>query len=255
MRSLFVVALPSTLSTVVYHVSRLALGLDQPAWTSDGEILNNDRFSLYGGPTDDAGVKYLDPSAEPGSFQSVIAFLNDVTRPEGRAYKDVVQPFAVAAWLPASGLRVLRVRRHVADVAFAMLRRNWTYPARAAAADLRHRSLPELQASVIGGLLRAEQALDTLPGEAVDYDALIADESVLREALVRLYPDVRVRKFRYIDDSFRRMRDTVLARREDDTFREIESLVRDRRIALAASSAPRSAASRDLQPETDQVPA
>ena len=253
-RSLFIVALPRSLSTVAYHVSRLALGLDEPVWTSDGEILNNDRFSLYGGPTDDSGVKYVNPSVEPESFQAVIAFLNDVARREGRAYKDVVQPFAVSAWLPASGLRVLRLRRPVADVASAMRLRHWIYPARAAAADFHRRSLAELEVSIIDGLLRAEQALETLPGEVVDYDSLIEDEGVLREALQRLYPGTRVRKFRYIDDAFRRMRDTVLARREEDTFKELENLVRHRQIKLAAYSPASSPASRGLQTETHFTP-
>jgi hypothetical protein len=251
MRSLFVVGLPRSFSSIAYHVSRLALNLDEPAWTSDGEILNNDRFSFYGGPTDDAGVKYVHPAVEPESFQSVIAFLNDMTRREGRAYKDVVQPFAVAAWLPASGLRVLRLRRSVADVAFAMRRRHWMYPARAVPAEQDGRRLSEPGTSVIDGLLRAEQALEALPGEVVDYDQLIEDEDVLREALVRLYPEGRIRKFRYIDDTFRAMRGSVLARRNEDGFMKIEYLVRDRRIMLAASSA----ASHALESETCFNPA
>ena len=175
--SLFVVSLPRSFSTAAYHVARLALRLDEPAWTSDGEILNNDRFALYGGPTDDLGAEYLHPAVEPESFQRAIAFLDDVTRPAGRAYKDVVQPFAVSAWLPASGLRVLRLRRRVADVAFSMVRRHWLYPARAAT-NVRGSS-PDPEGSVVDGLLRAEQALDALPGEVVDYDAVIADEGVL----------------------------------------------------------------------------
>ena len=43
--SLFVVSLPRSLSTVTYHAARRALGLAEPTWTTDGEILNLRRFA------------------------------------------------------------------------------------------------------------------------------------------------------------------------------------------------------------------
>ena len=102
--SLFVVSLPRSLSSVVYHASRLALGLEEPVWTSDGEILNNDRFALYGGPTHDAGVKYVPPGAAPGLFQQVLAFLDQVARREGFGPQ--------AAFSPRAAFRSLyRLRR------------------------------------------------------------------------------------------------------------------------------------------------
>lgn len=241
-RSLFIIALPCSLSTIAYHAARTALGFAEPVWTTDGEILNNDRFCLYGRPAPDIGVKYVRLALEPETFRAVIAFLGDVTRRESRVYKDVVQPFAVSAWLPGSGLRVLRLRRRVEDVAFAMRQRNWTYPARAASAGFDGRSWTELEVAVIDGLLRAEQALEAVPGEVVDYDCLIEDEGALRDALVRLYGGNRVREIRYIDDGFRRMRHSVLARREEASYASLERLVRQRRITLG------------IPPHTGRVP-
>ena len=234
MRSLFIVALPRSLSAVIYHAARAALGLDETVWTSEGEILNNDRFSLYGGPRHDSGMKYVSPILEPRSFDAVIAFLDDVIRREGRVYKDVVHPFAVSAWLPTSGLRVLRLRRCVEDVAFAMRLQGWTYPARAASLDSDDRTMPTLETAIIDGLLRAEQALQALPGEVVDYDSLIEDEDVLRGALSRLYPGVRLHEFRYIDEGFCWKRDAALARKQWSTYRELAALVHRRRAMLAA---------------------
>jgi hypothetical protein len=239
MRSLFVAALPRSLSTIAYHASRLALGLEEPVWTSDGEILNNDRSVLYGGPTHDAGAKYVHSAAEPALFQRMTAFLDQVTRPEGFAYKDVVQPFVAAAWLPASGLRVLRIRRRLADVAYSMLRMQWLYPARAAAphgADEGEEPL-SLETAVVRGLLAAEAALQELPGEVIEYDDLIADEEALVGALRRLYPDARVRGFRFIDESFERRSSAILARRSEDEYRRIASLISLQQPRLAAATA------------------
>jgi hypothetical protein len=230
MRSLFVVGLPRSLSSVVYHAARLALGLDEPVWTSDGEILNNDRSALYGGPTHDAGVKYVQAAAEPALFQRATAFLDQVARREGFAYKDVVQPFVASAWLPASGLAVLRIRRRLADVAFSMLRMQWLYPARAAARDGEDEPL-SAETAVVRGLLAAEAALQALPAEVVDFDDLIGDEGALLTALRRLYPGARVRGVRFIDKSFARRRDGILARRSEDAYQRIErsiSLQQDR---------------------------
>lgn len=243
MRSLFVVALPRSLSTVAYHASRLALGLEEPVWTSDGEILNNDRSVLYGGPTHDAGAKYIH-SAAP-SFQRVTAFLDQVACREGFAYKDVVQPFVAAAWLPASGLRVLRIHRRLADVAFSMLQMQWLYPALAAAPHGEDGENDEdgedeplsLETAVVRGLLAAEAALEELPGEVIEYDDLIADEEALVGALRRLYPDVRVRGFRFIDESFARRSSAILARRSEDEYQRIDSLISLQQHRLAAATA------------------
>ncbi|HYH44676.1 MAG TPA: hypothetical protein VEG34_03260 [Thermoanaerobaculia bacterium] len=246
MRSLFVVALPRSLSSVAYHASRLALGLAEPVWTSDGEILNNDRSVLYGGPTHDAGSKYVH-SAAP-AFQRVTAFLDQVACREGFAYKDVVQPFVAAAWLPASGLRVLRIHRRLADVAFSMLQMQWLYPALAAAPhgkdeeDEPH----SLETAVIRGLLAAEAALQALPGEVVDFEDLIADESVLIGSLQRLYPDARVRGVRFIDESFECHRGAVLARRNEDEYQRIERSISLQQHRLEAP--PACAAQPDLSP-------
>jgi hypothetical protein len=234
--SLFVVALPRSLSSVVYHASRLSLGLQEPVWTSDGELLNNDRFALYGGPTHDSGVKYVHPAAAPELFQKAIAFLDQAARREGFAYKDVVQPFVVAAWLPASGLRVLRVRRRLADVAFSMLHKQWLYPAAAAPDAAGEPPTPEQ--AVVQGLLAAERELESLPGETLDFEDLIADESALLAALRRLYPDAKVRGVRFIDEGFRQSRDRILARRDEEEYRRIESTLSVQQGRLESPPAP-----------------
>lgn len=236
MRSLFVVALPRSLSSVAYHASRLALGLEEPVWTSDGEILNNDRSVLYGGPTHDAGAKYVHSAAEPELFQRVTAFLDQAVQPEGFAYKDVVQPFVAASWLPASGLRVLRIRRRLADVAYSMLRMQWLYPARAAAphgADGEEEPF-SVETSVVRGLLAAEAALEELPGEVIEYDDLVADEDALLAALRCLYPGARLRGVRFIDDSFAHRRSAILARRNEDEYKRIERSISLQQDGLAA---------------------
>jgi hypothetical protein len=77
--------------------------LNTPSWTSDGEILNVDRFVLYPGPRHDTGIKFLLKESNPALFQSVIDLLDQATVAAGFAYKDVVHPFAVSEWLGSSG--------------------------------------------------------------------------------------------------------------------------------------------------------
>ncbi len=227
MRSLFVVSLPRSLSTRVYHWCREALGLGEPVWTSDGEILNLDRFVLRPEEPMDEGRKFTHPESEPEVFQGLLAQLDQVTHTHGFAYKDVVQPFVVSRWLPSQDFRILKVQRPVVDVAYAMLERGWHYPSRVAP-----ESEPDLEIRLLNGLLRAERALAALPGEAVTFDALVRDESTLSRTLQRLYPENFPADVSYLDTSFVEVRDRVLARRETAAFRHLEA----RLTALRSSS-------------------
>ncbi|MGH9277573.1 MAG: hypothetical protein ACRD12_05640 [Acidimicrobiales bacterium] len=201
------------------------MGLDEPAWTTDGEVLNGDRYAHYGGPRFDEGLKYTCGEAGAAVFEQILGFLDDVVRPEGVAYKDVVQPFAVATWLAARPLRVVKIRRRVAEVAASMLAQGWYYP-QAAAADVDDR-----HAAVVEGLVRADLALDTLAGETLWFDDLVTDERHLGDCLARLYPDLDVRPPSYIDDGFRRERRRQWSRRTSPALLGLERMVAGVRAA------------------------
>jgi hypothetical protein len=117
MKSLFVLALPRSLSTLIYHTARQALGLQEPSWTMDGEILNIDRMAHYRGLRFDEGVKFTTPEADPDLFRKLTDFLSQVTVSKGFAYKDVVHPFVVSAWPGLRNFCVLRIQPTLADVA------------------------------------------------------------------------------------------------------------------------------------------
>lgn len=225
MQSLFIVSLPRSLSTLAYHVSRLSLGLSMPLWTTDGEIINNDRFVLYGGPSNDAGIKYTHPDRLPDHFAGISAMLDDIVKTEGRIYKDVVQPFVVAAWLTKRGLPSLRIRRPLADVAHSMLARRWLYPVHGAPAP--RQDDDQVPRALLAGLLAAERALDAVPAVTVDYEDLIVDEDAIPAALAELYPRAELNRVRYMDADFLARRDATLARRETREYRDLESLARE----------------------------
>jgi len=63
-----------------------------------------------------------------------------------------------------------------------------------------------------------------VPGEQVDYDDLMVDESVLRNALVKLYPDETMQEFKY-SDSFRATGNTILQRRSSDQYKVLNEKV------------------------------
>jgi hypothetical protein len=216
--SLFIVSLPRSLSSMTYYIARVVLGLNAPSWTSDGEILNIDRYALYPGPSHDTSIKFLLKERNAALFQVAIDFLDQATVPAGFAYKDVVQPFVVSEWLRSNRFRVLRIKRNLTDVAFSMLHQGWHYPRFAS------RSEGDLEETVIEGIIRADMALDCAPGELVDYDDLMVDESVLRNALVRLYPNDTIQEFKYTD-SFRATGSTILQRRSSDQYKMLNEKV------------------------------
>jgi hypothetical protein len=199
---------------MTYYIARVVLGLNAPSWTSDGEILNIDRYALYTGPRHDTSIKFLLKEQNAALFQAAIDFLDQATVTDGFAYKDVIQPFIVSEWLSSSRFRVLRIKRNLTDVAFSMLNQGWHYPRFAS------RTEGDLEEKVIEGIIRADRALDYVPGEQVDYDDLIVDESVLRNALVKLYPNDSLHGFKY-SDSFRATGETILQRRSYDQYKAL----------------------------------
>lgn len=219
MRSLFVVSLPRSLSSLLYQALRRTLGLAEPVWTSDGEVLNLHRFAHLPDGSEVEGLRFTDPEQDPERFDRLTAFLDQAVAREGFLYKDVVQPFVVARWLPGSGVAALRIERPLADVAFAMSERGWLYPR--AAAD--RKDGPETE--LVAGLVRAHRALAAIPGPVVRFDELIHDEEPLAAALCTVYGDVSAP--RYLDDGFRVVREEVLRRRETGRWRALADLVEE----------------------------
>jgi len=218
-RSLFVISLPRSLSSLTYHLARQALGLREPVWTSDGEVLNNDRYATYGDVPLQAGRKFTRPVEQPQLSARLHAFLDQVVQAEGFAYKDVVQPFVVSEWLRRAGSTpaVLRIRRPLADVALSMMAARWWYPAR----PPWNLNGEGLEIALLRGLVDAEAALDRVPAVAIDYDALVSDERALGDALAELVPGEERREVRYLTAQFLRERDGRLARRRDDSYQRM----------------------------------
>lgn len=219
MRSLFVVSLPRSLSSLLYQTLRRTLGLAEPVWTSDGEVLNLHRFAHLPEGSEVEGLRFTAPERDPERFDRLVAFLDQSIVREGFLYKDVVQPFVVARWLPGSGVAALRIERPLADVAYAMSERGWLYPR--AAAD--HKGGPERE--LIAGLIRASRALAEIPGPVVRFDELIQDEEPLAAALRSIYGDVPAP--RYLDEGFRAVREEVLRRRETGRWHHLAQLIQE----------------------------
>jgi hypothetical protein len=218
-RSLFIVSLPRSLSTLVHDCCAAALGLRSPRWTTAGEILNGDRLVMFARASGVEALKFTTPE-QRASFGQLSELLDDVVRPRGRVYKDVVQPFVVSDWLASSQLPVLRVRRPVAEVARAMLAHGWLYPHHAVNGE------GPTARGMIRGLIRAERALDALSGaEVLDFEALVESEEPLRDALGRLYPGTELRPVGYLNDEFRRRARAVAARREEPGWPALQQQV------------------------------
>jgi hypothetical protein len=225
-RSLFVVSLPRSLSSLLYGAAARAVGLAEPSWTSDGEILNRDRVPRRLQGLAPADERFTLLGSAPDVFARMTSYLDRAASRQGFAYKDVVQPFVIGGWEGLSDFRVLKVRRNVAEVAYTMLKRQWLYPAQAASVFDAH------PWALVEGLVRAEAVLEALPGETVEYADAVLDHTSLELALRRLYPDVPLELPRYVGRRFARTRLRLEAERRGSlAFRRLEwiaSAVRER---------------------------
>jgi hypothetical protein len=220
LRSLFVLSLPRSLSSLLYVAAARAIGLVEPAWTSDGEILNRERVPRRLQSLAPADERFTLLGSAPATFASMTSYLDRTALRHGHAYKDVVQPFVIGGWDGLGEFEILKVRRNVAEVAYTMLKRQWHYPSRAASVYDAH------PWALVEGLVRAEAVLDALPGVTVEYaDAVLAHEP-LEAALRRLYPEAELAPLRYIDRGFGRTRGRLEAERRDSlVFRRLEWIV------------------------------
>jgi hypothetical protein len=74
--SLFVVSLPRSLSSLLYVAAARALGLAEPAWTSDGEILNRERVPRRMHSLTPAGERFTLLGSAPAAFASMTSYLD-----------------------------------------------------------------------------------------------------------------------------------------------------------------------------------
>src|SRR5262249_36050616 len=160
--SLFVVSLPRSLSSLLYVAAARAVGLAEPAWTSDGEILNRDRVPRRLECLAPADERVTLLGSEPEALASMTGYLHRSLVAQGVASKHVVQAFGLGAWEGFGGFKVLKVRRDVGEVAYTMLERKWLYPAR------RGGGFEASPWALVGGLGRGEGGLEPLPGETVE---------------------------------------------------------------------------------------
>jgi len=220
LESLFVVSLPRSLSSLLYVAAARAVGLSEPAWTSDGEILNRDRVPRRMQSLAPVDERFTLLGSAPDVFAGMTSYLDRTALRRGFAYKDVVQPFVIGGWEGLGDFKVIKVRRNVAEVAYAMLKRQWLYPAQAASVFDGH------PWALVEGLVRAEAVLEALPGASVDYADAVIDHGPLERVLGRLYPDLPLAPARYIDRSFARTRRRLEAERRNSlVYRRLEWIV------------------------------
>ena len=211
-------------------MARQALGLREPRWVTEGEIMNVDRLAHFTGPRNGFSARFTTRESVPDLYGRLEDLLDDVVRPQGFVYKDVIQPFVVSDWLLRAPVRVLKIERRVADVAYAMANRGWDYPAAVASPGRSG------DAALVEGLLRARQALAAVPGATVDYDDLVTSEDALAAAFARLYPDAPAPTVRYRNDVFEHERRRQFARRGVPRYKALATLVEEVGAGLVTTS-------------------
>ncbi len=236
LQSLFVVSLPRSFSSYGYLLARSALLMGQPGFTTFGEVLNVNRIDKRF-PPDSEGIPprfFIRPDREPAIFHQSIAFLDRMVRERGFAYKDVVQPFVVAAWLHArKDFRILRIRRNLADVAIAMLELKWWYPVGAADCNT------DIESALVEGLVLADNALATLPAVTVEYEDLVRDGTALSTALSRIYPEYDCPSIRFRNDQLGPELAKTMARRASPQYPVLKQKIDDLQASQAVPARTR----------------
>jgi hypothetical protein len=92
----------------------------------------------------------------------------------------------------------------------------------------------KLERRMAEGLVRADRALRGIPAAVVSYEALIAGESALQDALRRLYPEASVSQVRYLDGAFLAQRERIAARRSGARYARLRGFVEECRAASDA---------------------
>jgi hypothetical protein len=255
MRSLFILSLPRSMSSMVYQLAQAALPLAGPAWVSDGEVLNVERYAHFGNAETERSARFTLREHDAERLTQLHKFLDDVTKPEGFVYKDVLQPFVLSEWHGLARFNVLRIERALADVAYTMLRRRWMF-ARFAARDAKwmqplsfwqlelcrvtkysahlHPRLTQraLEDAVLEGLLRAERVLASIPAQVLDYEHLVRDENSIAKALRELYPNEKISAPHYHDAEFIAERERILKRRATRRYRALQKRIQEIRATM-----------------------
>ncbi len=208
MRSLFIISLPRSLSTLVFDQACLAINLHAPGWVSSGELLNPDRW-FTGTQIPHGAAKFI-PAEKQFQTEQLLSFLSDTVKSKGHCYKDVTQPFATSKWLinQQQKLAVIRIERPLTDIAYAMQAQGWRYPANAINNTEYHLD------NFLNGLIIARNALRTVPAISVPFDDLIHDETTLATALQKLYPNNAINSIQYITPAFSEHTRQILSRRK-----------------------------------------
>ena len=219
--SLFIVSLPRSFSSYSYLLARAVLRLREPKFTTFGEVLNYCRFHK-GCARGGAVLPSFFAREEPVAFRQAAAFLDRSVNTRGFAYKDVVQPFAMAAWLRGrKEFRILHIRRNLADVAMAMFESKWLYPADAVYGSR------DLESAVLTGLVLADNILAQLPAVRVEYNDLVRDGTALSAALSKLYPKHEFPLVRFRNHQLGVERTKTMSRRSSPHYCVIERKIDD----------------------------
>ena len=193
MNSLFIVGLPRSLTSVTYHLARKALGLQQPGWVTDGELLNTHRYLFA--PASETS-RFITAKEFSTQFNAASSYLTASVQLQNYIYKDATQPFVISDYLTKTEITIIHIKRSVVDVALRMFRQGWLAP----------------DQSLLTTLFHAQQSLIQIPHAfEVDFDQVIFDESVLSEAI-----GVEVS---YLTDEFKHKRDSTLDLRDSDEYK------------------------------------
>lgn len=220
MKSLIIVGLPRSMSSLIYRYSCYMLEdelniLDKNIW-HDGDILNHIQIEFPKIKKKFARHNYTD-------YLKSEAVLKKYSK--DYLIKSVPQPKHLVRFLNENkSYNVLLVRRELADTIYSLYLKEWFWTINILGLDSENKANQTLENLCKSVIKIQNELLENIEEkELISYENLLFDETLLYRKLKKLGYDAKF--ISHIDEDFKKKRETVLSIRKTPLYKEISKLI------------------------------
>lgn len=220
MKSLIIVGMPRSMSTLIYRYASYMLKdelkiLDPEIW-HDGDVLNHIQVEY-------PNIKKKFARSNYHQYQNSKSVLKKYSK--DYLIKSVAQPLHAARFLNENeDYKVLVIKRNIADIVYTLYLREWFWPINILGIDSEKEENQTLENLCKATIKIQENVLGEIKNkELISYENLLFDEKLLWRKLKRLGYNPKF--VSHIDDEFKKRREVILAIREAPLYKQILSMV------------------------------
>ncbi len=220
MKSLIIVGLPRSMSSLVYRYASYMLSdelniLDEKIW-HDGDVLNHIQVEFPRIKKKFGRNNYTD-------YKKHKTVLDKYSK--NHLIKSVVQPLHVAKFLNENEkYNVLLIRRELADTIYTLYLREWFWPINILGLDSTKRKNQTLENLCKAVIKIDKEILSSIQDkELISYENLLFDDKLLFRKLKKLGYDPKW--FSHIDEDFKKKREVVFNIRKTPLYERIKKII------------------------------